>query len=142
LGVSGEDAKRIVHALVDAWNALDWPKLADLIDASMHDEDAEHFREIVGAFSDLRITIESMIAEGEEVAARFLITATHDRGPFAGVDPTGKRLAWRSFRFYRVRDGRVVASWAMQDRLGLFQQLGLVPELERLVHWAADQPGE
>lgn len=58
------------------------------------------------------------------------------------MEATGRMLTWGSFRFYRVRDGRVVASWAMQDRLGLFQQLGLVPPLEDLVHWAADQPGE
>ena len=98
--------------------------------------------EIARAFSNLHVTVEDMIAEGDVVAARLLVSATHDRGPFAGVEPTGRTITWGSFRFYRVHDGRVVASWAMQDRLGLFQQLGLIPPLDDAVHWAADQPGE
>lgn len=137
-----EDAKAVVRQLIEAWTKLDRTAFARLTHPSLHDEDLPHFDEIAGAFSDLHVTVEAMIGEGDDVAARLLVTATHDRGAFAGVDPTGKTLTWGSFRFYRIRDGQVVASWAMQDRLGLFQQLGLVPPLEKKVHWAADQPGE
>jgi hypothetical protein len=137
-----EDAKAVVRELIAAWNALDRSAFARLVHPSLHEEDLPHFDEIAEAFSDLHVRVEAMIGEGDDVAARLLVTATHDRGAFAGVGPTGKTLTWGSFRFFRIRAGQVVASWAMQDRLGLFQQLGLVPPLDEMVHWAADQPGE
>jgi C-1 hydroxylase len=138
----GEDAKAVVLELIEAWNALDRAAFPRLVHPSLLEEDYQHFDEMAAAFSELHATVEQMIAEGDVVAARLRIDATHDRGPFAGVEPTGKTLTWTSFRFYRVADGQLVASSAMQDRLGLFQQLGLVPPLEELVHWAADQGGE
>jgi hypothetical protein len=45
-------------------------------------------------------------------------------------------MAWGSFRFYRVTDGKVTETHTMQDRFGLLQQLGLVPSAEPAVHWA------
>jgi predicted ester cyclase len=59
------------------------------------------------------------------------------RGTFAGVPPTERRIEYGAMRFYRIGGGRVVASWAVQDRLGLFQQLGLVPDGLGGVNWAA-----
>jgi predicted ester cyclase len=140
--VTVEAAKAVVRELVGAWNAMDRAAYARLLGPAHLEEDLRHFDEIAAAFYNLAVTVEDMIAEGDMVAARLSVSATHDRGPFAGAEPTGTTITWGSFRFYRVRDGKVVASWAMQDRLGLFQQLGLIPPFEQSVHWAADQPGE
>ena len=52
---------------------------------------------------------------------------------------SGQRPAAGSERIYRVEDGKVVETWAMQDRLGLLQQLGAVAAgLE--VTWAGGGP--
>jgi hypothetical protein len=42
-----------------------------------------------GGFPDLQWTLEEMIAEGDKVAARFIMRGTH-RGTFFGVPPTGR----------------------------------------------------
>jgi predicted SnoaL-like aldol condensation-catalyzing enzyme len=38
-------------------------------------------------------------------------------------------------RIYRVKDGKVVETWAMQDRLALLQQVGAIAE-PVAVNWA------
>ncbi|HZB10947.1 MAG TPA: ester cyclase [Rubrobacter sp.] len=44
------------------------------------------------ALPDLHQEIEDMVAEEDTVAVRVTLTATH-RGPFLGVEPTGRRCA-------------------------------------------------
>lgn len=77
------------------------------------------------AAEDAQVTIQDLIAEGDKVVARLLGTGTNT-GPFAGQPPTGKRVTFSSFRIYRLVDGKVVEPWAMQDRLGLMEQLGFL----------------
>ena len=45
------------------------------------------------AFSDLRITVEQQIVEGNLVSTRWSATGTHD-GPLDDIEPTGKSI-WR-----------------------------------------------
>jgi hypothetical protein len=78
-------------------------------------------------------------AEGDEVAVRLMVSGTHDRGPFGQQPPSGRRLAWASFRFFRLAEGQIVETWAMQDRLGLMQQLGAVPSAGANIHWAGEE---
>src|SRR6478752_2739852 len=42
-------------------------------------------------FPDIQWTLDDMIAEGDRVAARFIMRGTH-RGEFFGVPPTGKPI--------------------------------------------------
>lgn len=138
--MGADEAKAVVRAVIDAWNRLDRSAIEGLVAPALQAEVVQHFAEIAEAFSVFNVAIEELIAEGDIVAARLTVTGIHDRAPFAGVAPSGRRLTWGSFRFYRVRDGQMVRTWAMQDRLGLFQQLGLIPPLEDLVHWANGEP--
>ncbi len=78
------------------------------------------------AFPDFHITIEDMIAGGDKVVTRMLFHGTH-QGSFFGIPPTGKHVEWGAIRIYRIAEGKLVETWAMQDRLGLMQQLGAVP---------------
>jgi predicted ester cyclase len=78
------------------------------------------------AFPDFHITIEDIIAEGDKVVTRMLFHGRH-QGPFFGIPPTGKYVEWCAIRIYRIADGKLVETWAMQDRLGLMQQLGAAP---------------
>jgi predicted ester cyclase len=79
-----------------------------------------------------------LIADGDMVVARLALRGTHT-GLFAGQPATGRVAAWSSIRIYRVADGMVVETWAMQDRLRLLQQLGAVPAVID-VNWAAGPP--
>ncbi len=98
-----------------------------------------HYDELVRGFPDLAVSVNEIIAEGDYVAARLTLRGTH-RGPFAGVPATERAMVWGSMRFYRIEDGMVAETWAIQDRLSLFQQLGLVQSEIGGVSWAAAPP--
>ncbi|MDT3446828.1 ester cyclase [Pseudofrankia sp. BMG5.37] len=78
------------------------------------------------AFPDLVWTVEDMVAEGDTVAVRYIMTGTH-RGTFAGVAATGRAVHAQSMAFYRLADGKIVEERAQLDMLSLLQQMGAVP---------------
>ncbi|HTK93318.1 MAG TPA: ester cyclase [Verrucomicrobiae bacterium] len=75
------------------------------------------------AFSDIHVTVEDQVAEGEKVSTRRTWRATH-RGPYRGVAPTGKQITWTQISVVRFSHGRVVEDWAVADEVGILQQLG------------------
>jgi predicted ester cyclase len=44
-----------------------------------------------------------------------------------GVAPTGRPIAFAVIDILRLENGKVVEHWAIQDRLALMQQLGMLP---------------
>jgi steroid delta-isomerase-like uncharacterized protein len=81
-------------------------------------------RGTVAAFPDLHYHIDELLAEGETVVERFTITGTHD-GPFMGLAPTGRPIRFSGVSFFRVRGGKIVEHWGLQDQFTLMIQLGL-----------------
>jgi predicted ester cyclase len=98
-----------------------------------------HLGELFAAFSDLRgdILEPGPIAERDFVVVRVAVSGTHDSADFAGVPPSDKKLRWESIRIFRLEDGKIAETWAMQDRLGLMEQLGAVESRAGEVTWAA-----
>ncbi|HET9921983.1 MAG TPA: ester cyclase [Ktedonobacteraceae bacterium] len=80
------------------------------------------------ALPDLHVTIEDMIAEGDRVVTRFTTHGTQ-QGAFGSIPPTGKRVAISTIEITRVADGKIVEDWGLDDRLGMLQQLGLLPAM-------------
>jgi steroid delta-isomerase-like uncharacterized protein len=78
------------------------------------------------AFPDLKWTVEDMRAEGDTVAVRYSMTGTH-KGPFAGVEATGKAIRSESMTFYRLSHGKIIEERAQLDMLGLLRQMGAIP---------------
>ena len=140
-----ERNKALVREIFEeVWNQRQPGKIADFYSESVRDEIAAHFRELLDGFSDLHVSLQDpgLIAEGDYVAMRLTVSGTHDSGPFAGQVPSGKRITWASLRIFKIVDGMVVATWAMQDRLSLMEQLGAIQPVESGVHWFATQDGE
>jgi steroid delta-isomerase-like uncharacterized protein len=75
---------------------------------------------------DLTANIEDMVAEGDKVVVRFKAEGTH-QGMLLGVPPTGTRLRVTGISIYRLADGKILEHWEEGDRLGLLQQLGVIP---------------
>ena len=80
------------------------------------------------AFPDAHYTVEDLIAEGDKVVSRFTAHATH-RGEFMGVPATGKVVTYTGIYISRFAGGKCVEDWEEADMLGLFQQLGAVPQM-------------
>jgi steroid delta-isomerase-like uncharacterized protein len=84
------------------------------------------FMENRKTFPDIHFTIDDMVAEGDKVAVRYTMTATH-KGELMGIPPTGKKISIQSAFFYRFKDGKEVEALTYSDNLSLFQQLGIKP---------------
>jgi steroid delta-isomerase-like uncharacterized protein len=76
--------------------------------------------------ADPSFTIDDLIGEGDQVAAR-LTTGATQVGPFMGMPPSGKRYTIEEIHWFRLRDGKVVEHWHQLDQMGMMRQLGAMP---------------
>ena len=81
--------------------------------------------DFVEAFSDLHLTVENAVGEGDLVAQRVHFAGTHT-GEFQGLPPTHRKVTFSGLELNRFVDGRVAEHWFQMDSLALLQQLGLV----------------
>jgi steroid delta-isomerase-like uncharacterized protein len=77
-------------------------------------------------FPDFQTTIDFLVAEGDMVASRWTVNATHT-GPFGDIAATGKHVTYTGIAEYRVRDGKIVEGRIQEDLAGILQQIGAVP---------------
>jgi steroid delta-isomerase-like uncharacterized protein len=84
-----------------------------------------------GAFPDLAVTVEDLIAEGDRVGARVTARGTHT-GELMGLSPTGKRVSFAGMEVLRIADGKIAEQWGQFDGLGLMRQLGAMPQQVRV----------
>jgi steroid delta-isomerase-like uncharacterized protein len=75
------------------------------------------------AFPDLHITVEEILAEDEQVAARLTWRGTH-RGAFLGRAPSRRHVHMAGIGIWRISGGKMVEEWSAEDLLGLLAQLG------------------
>lgn len=80
----------------------------------------------ITAFPDMRVTIQDLVAEADRVVMRGVLTGTH-QGPMMGIPPTSKPVEVGALQIYRIADGKIAEAWLQIDRLGMLQQLGLIP---------------
>jgi predicted ester cyclase len=79
---------------------------------------------LLGAFPDLRLTIEDQIVAGDKVATRWIDEGTNS-GAFGPVPATGRHIQISGLVLDRVVDGKVVERWELWDQMAMLQQLGL-----------------
>jgi len=93
---------------------------------------SEGTRQFIGmylaAFPDLHLTAEDMIAEGDEVTARFTIRGTH-RGELMGIPPTGRQVTVTGIQVMSIANGKIAENWVNFDALGMLHQLGVIPAM-------------
>ena len=82
------------------------------------------------AFPDLKFTIDHMIDADDFVTTRYTSTGTH-KGELWGIASTDKTIKVGGMAINRISRGRIVETWVIWDALGLMQQLGVVPALEK-----------
>jgi uncharacterized protein (TIGR02118 family)/steroid delta-isomerase-like uncharacterized protein len=75
------------------------------------------------AFPDVRVTIDDAFASDDKALVRTTMRATH-RAPFLGVAASNRAIELRTSDVHRVRDGRIVQSWHLEDFFGFLLQTG------------------
>jgi steroid delta-isomerase-like uncharacterized protein len=81
---------------------------------------------IWAVFPDARVHAEDMIEIDDKVALRFIMTGTH-RGPFLGLNATGKSIRLPGMTILRFKGSKCVERWSVADSLSLLVQLGGYP---------------
>jgi predicted ester cyclase len=75
-------------------------------------------------YPDERVTIDALYAAGDIVTSVLTHRSTHR---------SGKAVTRRHVMIHRLAGGKVVELWSLWDRLGVLQQLGIVPETPELI---------
>ena len=83
------------------------------------------------AFPDFRLTVETVIAEGDRVVTVELLSGTHTgtyESRIGPIPPTGRQVKWSRIAIRVLHDGRFVEGFWEEDDLGLLQQLGVLSD--------------
>jgi predicted ester cyclase len=73
-------------------------------------------------FSSFVVTIDDQIAEHDLVTTRWTATGLHT-GPFAGVEPTWRRVTFSGIDIHRLHGDRLAETWEQLDFASLLAQL-------------------
>lgn len=104
----------------EVWNKKNPAVIAELMDASAAGvteagpiKGPAEFKQLaydplIAAFPDVKVVIDGMIAEQNEVATRWTLSATH-KGPLAHLAATGKRVTFSGMTWQRFKDGKMIA---------------------------------
>ncbi len=84
-------------------------------------------KETFSYFPDMRIIVEQIIAENNNVVVRWHYTATHESGEMFGVKASGQSVEVNGMTRYRIANGKVTEEVGVVDNLGLMFQLGALP---------------
>ena len=78
------------------------------------------------AFPDLKIAVEHMVADEDNVAIAYTMTGTQE-GPFQGIPATGKKVEARGMQIAKFNsDAKITERWGSSDEMGIMQQIGAV----------------
>src|ERR687898_604865 len=135
-----EQNKTLVRRLFEARGKLD----LDALDKMLAPHFVSHTRVLAGqqldregykrmsleyhaAFSNTRFIVEEQVAEKDKVVSRFTVHATHDRGEFLGVAPTGREVSSMAIFIHRIEGGKI----AEERSLGTVGQAMMEQRLEQ-----------
>lgn len=82
------------------------------------------FHEIFrGAFPDVEVRVEDLIAEGDKVVARCSVNARHS-GDHLGFAASNARVSFTGMSIVRIKDGKIVEAWNNFDFMKMNKQIG------------------
>lgn len=106
------------------------PGLVDHNAAPGHEPTLAGFKQktryMCSLFPDLAEDLQDIIASGDTVATRWILTGSLQED-YMGVRADGQRITVEGMNFYRLRNGRVTDVWTQFDSVGMLQQLGAIP---------------
>ncbi len=65
------------------------------------------------AISNVSIFVEDQVAADNKVVTRLFVRATHDRGEFMGVAPSGGEMTNRAIVIHRIAESKIAEEWGI-----------------------------
>ncbi len=81
------------------------------------------------------VTIDELIAEGDRVMLRWTFHGTQ-QGEFYGLPPTDRPVFYSGINIFRIEGGKIAEVIDIYDRLWLWQQLGVLPDMAEMIAMA------
>ena len=133
-----DDTKQLARRFVSVFDSGDTTALDEIVAADVVDHNplpgtgparrgiADAVAIFRGAFPDLRVTVDRVVAEDDHVVATGTASGKNT-GQVWGAPPTGRTATFAYMDMYRVADGQIVECWHLEDVAGMLGQLGLLP---------------
>ena len=143
--MSTKENKELVRRVIEEWNTIDGDtgRMRSLYDQyyapdfiyhdvsgqeTNREEALQNNIKGLAAFPDVNYSVEDILAEGDKVAVRFTMRATH-KGTFMGAPATGKQIAVKGVEIDKIVEGKIVETWDYLDSAGMMTQIGLIIEV-------------
>jgi predicted ester cyclase len=79
------------------------------------------------AVPDLTAEIDDMVVAGDHASVHLHFRG-HFTGQFQNIKGEGQTVDFQAFDLYRVKNGRIVENWHLEDNLTLLKQLGAIKQ--------------
>jgi steroid delta-isomerase-like uncharacterized protein len=136
--MSTEDTRRVVHGLIDAHSKGDRSVFQELLADDLVDRTPlpghsaagkqgarSKFDAIRGAFPDVDVTVNNVIAEGEKAVVHVTLRGTQSGALWNGRAATNQQVEIQGVAVLRIANGRVVEHSGVIDS-GRLAQLGAI----------------
>jgi predicted ester cyclase len=125
-------ASLVLELVERVWNGGDLEALSEYYASTFEydggistlDELRSRLRDHGQTWAGSSFVILDCVATDDAVALRWRTSSTHV-GPWGPVRPTGSRVEWTGAHFFRVQDGRIVATHFIEDRFAKAVQVGV-----------------
>jgi steroid delta-isomerase-like uncharacterized protein len=85
----------------------------------------EFHNQFRGAFPDIYVSVDDIIAEGDRVVARCSVRGKHT-GEHLGIAATNAPIEFGGIAIVRIKDGKIIEAWNQFDFLEMNKQLGVL----------------
>jgi predicted ester cyclase len=92
------------------------------IDTAGAEEFYPYFDRMRSAISDIHVTVEDTIVDGDKICVRWSFTGRHT-GEGLGLAPTGVTIGITGITIMRVAGDKLIEGWQNWDMLGMMQQI-------------------
>lgn len=91
------------------------------------------YEPLVAAFPDIRVAIDAIIGQGDEVVVRWSASGTHT-GDGLGFGATNRGISFRGLTWIRVRDGKLQEGWQCSNMPEVIRSLSDASSTEEPQH--------
>ena len=123
----------ISNFIEQIWNNRNFEKLNDFIDSNFKDnalpntfpankEGLKNWILATSASFDHQTIIEDHVSEGDKIIIKIKMIMKHT-GTWRDIEPTGLEVTAHGYRFYKLKQNKIIESWALVDGQAVESQL-------------------
>jgi len=107
------------------WHTLCPPNQPDFLSSPQLEKDA--YRRHMRTWGGWGEHVDELVAEGDRVMVRWTFHGIQQE-EYLGIQATNRPVTFSGMNVFRLVDNRIVEVWSLWDKLGEWQQLGILPD--------------